>query len=55
MDWPPRSSDISPWDILFWGYIKDQAFRPEVGSVVEFLARMNIALASVTPQVLVNT
>jgi hypothetical protein len=51
----PRFTHITPLDILFWVYVKDRVFRPEAGSVDEFLARMNIALASVTPQVLVNT
>jgi hypothetical protein len=24
--WPPRSSDISPCDLLLWGYVKDSVF-----------------------------
>jgi hypothetical protein len=55
MDWLPRSSNITSLDILFWGYAKDQIFRPKVGSVVEFLERMNSAVSSVTCEMLVNT
>jgi hypothetical protein len=42
-------------DFIFWGYVKDQEFRPKVGSVVELRARINNAVASVTPQMLENT
>jgi hypothetical protein len=53
--WPPRSPDITPQDFFFWDYVKDQVFRTKVGSVVELRARINNAVASVTPQMLENT
>jgi hypothetical protein len=42
-------------DFFSWGYVKDRVFRPKVGSVVELRARINSAVASVTPQMLENT
>jgi hypothetical protein len=39
---------------IFWGYVKDQVFRPKVGSVVELCARISNAVASVTPRMLEN-
>jgi hypothetical protein len=42
-------------DSFFWGYVEDQIFHPKVGSVVELGARINSAVASVTPQMLENT
>jgi hypothetical protein len=53
--WPPRSPDITPLDFFFWDYVKDQVFRSKIGSVVELRARINNAVASVTPQMLENT
>jgi hypothetical protein len=42
-------------DSFFWGYGKDQVFHPKVGSVVLLCARINNAVAFVTPQMLENT
>jgi hypothetical protein len=52
---PPRTPDITPLDFFFWGYVKDQVFRSKIGSVVELRARINNAVASVTPQMLEKT
>jgi hypothetical protein len=40
---------------FFLGYVKDQIFRKKIDSLVELRARINIAVASVTPQMLENT
>jgi hypothetical protein len=44
-------SQINPfhWIFFFWGYEKDQGFRPKVGSVVELCAEINSTVACVTP------
>jgi hypothetical protein len=36
--WLPRSPDITPLDIFFWGYVNNQVFRSKFGSVVELRA-----------------
>jgi hypothetical protein len=25
--WPPHSPDLTPWDFLFWGYMKDNVYH----------------------------
>jgi hypothetical protein len=51
----PSLSRYNPTRIIFSGYIKDEVFRTKVGSGVEFHARINNAVDSVTPQILENT
>jgi hypothetical protein len=63
MDWAGRTNPLAPLlprynpigFFFFWGYVKDQVFRTKVGSVVKLSARINNAVASVTPQMLENT
>jgi hypothetical protein len=52
----PVAPPITPLD-FFWvggGYVKDQIFRPKVGSVFLLRAGIDNADASVTPQMLGN-
>jgi hypothetical protein len=28
--WPPRSSDLNPWDFYFWGHIKWVVYQTEI-------------------------
>jgi hypothetical protein len=51
----PPPPDIPPPDFFFWCHVKDQAFRPKVGGVVELRASINSEVASVTPQILQKT
>jgi hypothetical protein len=37
----PRFPNIITLDFFFWGYIKDPAFRPEVGSAVKLCSGIN--------------
>jgi hypothetical protein len=53
--WPPSSPDIAPVIFFFWGSVNDQVFLSKLGSVVELRARINNAVASLTPQMLENT
>ena len=27
--WPPRSPDLTPCDVFPWGYVKDNAYKPQ--------------------------
>jgi hypothetical protein len=45
----------NPNGFFFWGYVIDQIFSPKVDSLVELRARINSAVASVTPLMLENT
>jgi hypothetical protein len=61
MDWAGRTNLLAHAlprynlvGFLLWGCVKDQVFRPKIGSVVEFPARINSAVASLTPQMLEN-
>ena len=27
--WPPRSPDLTPCDVFLWGYVKDNAYKPQ--------------------------
>jgi hypothetical protein len=48
----PRYNSIG---FFFWGYVKEKAFRPKFGSVIEVRTRINNAVASLTLQKLENT
>lgn len=51
--WPPRSPDMTPCDFFLWGYIKDTVFVPPLANnLVELKARIEAAVASVTPDML---
>jgi hypothetical protein len=45
----PLAPDVTPLFFFLWGYVKDYAFRPKVGSVVQLRARINSAVASDIP------
>jgi hypothetical protein len=47
-----HSPDITPPNFSLWGYVKDQVFSMNVGSVDELHARITNAVASVTSQML---
>jgi hypothetical protein len=51
--WPPRSPDLSPLDFFLWGFLKDRLFVPSLSAnVVELRARINVAVAEATPDML---
>jgi hypothetical protein len=52
---PRHSPSITPLDFFSWGYVKDEAFRPNVCGVVELHAQINNEVASLTPQMLKTT
>jgi hypothetical protein len=36
INWPPVSSDLTPMDFLFWGYIKDTEYSKRLESLPDF-------------------
>jgi hypothetical protein len=51
--WPPRSPDLTPFDFLFRGYIKDAVYVPPlVTTLPELAGRMRDEVATVTLDVL---
>jgi hypothetical protein len=62
MDCGGGGNPLAPWlqryiplGICCCGYVKDQVFRPKIGSVKVLRARINNSVASVTPQMLEST
>ena len=53
--WPPRSPDVTPLDFFLWGYVKTKVFTEEIANIEELKTRITHAVASVTPQMLLNT
>ena len=53
--WPPRSPDVTPLDFFLWGYAKTKVFTEEIADIEELKTRITHAVASVTPQMLLNT
>ena len=53
--WPPRSPDVTPLDFFLWGYVKTKVFTEEIADIEELKTRITHAVASVTPQMLLNT
>lgn len=55
--WPPRSPDLAPNDFFLWGYLKGSIYKhrhERAGDLQELRIKINNALASVTPQMLLN-
>jgi hypothetical protein len=46
----PRSPDLTPLDILFWGFVKDVAYCEKVQDVNELHDRINKATEYVTSE-----
>jgi hypothetical protein len=52
INWPPRSPDLTPMDLFFWGYIKDIVYSERVGSLPDLRRRISAAIAAVHVDVL---
>jgi hypothetical protein len=55
MDWPPRSSDITPLDFFLWGYVKDRIYATKVRDLGDLRARIVEAVGTITPDMLQRT
>jgi hypothetical protein len=53
--WPPRSPDLTPLDVLAWGFIKDVVYRRKVRDLAGLRKRIIEAVALITPHMLINT
>ena len=51
----PRSPNVTPLDFFLWGYVKTKVFTEEIADIEELKTRITHAVASVTPQMLLNT
>jgi len=53
--WPPRSPDVTPLDFFLWGYVKTIVYKSTVRDIRELRHRIQLAVASITDRMLVNT
>ena len=53
--WPARSPDLTPLDFFLWGYVKTKVFTTEVRGIDHLKQRIEQAVATITPAMLVNT
>ena len=53
--WPARSPDITPLDFFLWGYVKTKVFKSEIKDIDDLKTKITEAVASVRPEMLVNT
>lgn len=54
IEWPPRSSDLSPLDFFLWGHIKSKVYSTPPTSLEDLRRRIIDVCREVTPQVLQN-
>ena len=52
--WPAQSPDITPLD-FFLGYFKTKVFKNEIKDIDDLKTKINEAVASVQPEMLVKT
>jgi hypothetical protein len=53
--WHPRSSDLTPLNILLWGYVKNTVYQVKANYLQHLKACIRDAVASVTPNLLQAT
>ena len=54
--WPPRSPDLSPLDLFFWGYVKQLVYTPpQPANLADLKERIRVAVRSVTSDMLKRT
>ncbi|GBM39058.1 hypothetical protein AVEN_119759-1 [Araneus ventricosus] len=53
--WPPCSPDIILLDFFFWRYIKERVFVTPIVDIEELKARIQVAVCTVTEDMLKNT
>ena len=51
----PRSPDVTPLDFFLWGYVKTIVYKSTVRDINELRHRIQLAVASITDRMLVNT
>jgi hypothetical protein len=49
--WPPRSSDVTPLDFYFWGYVKQTVYSIRIYNIQHLKQRIREVAASVTPDI----
>jgi len=54
IEWPPRSSDLSPLDFFFWGYLKDRVYKIKPQNLNDLQVRIIDEVALITPEILQN-
>jgi len=53
LPWPPRSTDLTPWDFFLWGFVKDNVYVPPLPiSLKELRDRITHALQTITADML---
>jgi hypothetical protein len=50
--WPPRSPNLTPLDVYFWGYVKQIVCSVRIHNIQHLKQRIREVPASVTPEVL---
>lgn len=53
--WPPRSPDLTPLDFFLWGHVKNIVYSEKIRDIAHLRERIVEAVASVTPDMLLNT
>jgi len=50
MEWPARSSDLSPCDFFLWGYLKEKVFKHRPQSLEDLKERIQQEIDSILPE-----
>jgi hypothetical protein len=52
VDWAPRSSDLNPLDIAFWGFLKAQVSAVKIRDLRHLRQKITDCCATVNPSML---
>lgn len=52
MEWPPRSTDITPLDFFLWGHLKQEVYRTPLTTQDDMMERIRTACANISEETL---
>lgn len=52
IEWPPRSSDLSPLEFFYWGYLKNKVYETKPTSVDDLKEKILNVSNLITPEIL---
>ena len=55
LDWPPRSSDLTPPDFFLWGYLKSKVYVNKPRTVEELKDNIRKEIAAIPAKMLAKT
>ena len=54
VEWPPRSVDLTPFDLFLWSYLKSRVFATPPLSVIDLIANTELAFEKLPELILLE-